>query len=409
MAARLDNIASYLRQQKSPLDAAMMQRSLAGGSTMVKSQDAVSPSMYGSIPDVGQFNTPGSLPTDSSPVEPDILMGNYPTAGPNIGPTRNDIWTRMDPNMGYINPSLTIDPSVGGSPNNFAGGNAGGGINFDSGGVLQGGNRGPQGTVYGTDPNTGQPIYNVTGSPRPGFFDSKTGKVTEAIGAGALNFFVPGLGFVSKAIFDAVRRGNDKRNTGTDLTGRNQPPASPANNADPAAAFGPPSVPPGGALFGFNPAQGGGTPQFDFTTGTYKSNPSNNPLYTTGGAWSPVAGAGTDLRFAQQSGTGNFTADKTTNDFLAAGGYKGTPNRAVAPDSGRNRFSTGTGFMGGINADTGLLQRMATPTVNPFVGTQGGPALTANPSSAPGFNAGLAQQPGYQAYLQRLAAMNRGG
>jgi hypothetical protein len=320
--ARLDNIASYLRgSQRSPLDSALLQRSLRTTSpTMVRPE----------IPDVGQFGTPGSLPTNPGPIDPPILTGDYPTAGPNIGPPRNDYWTRMDPSMGIINPSLTINPGSGGGPppvTNYGGPNLGG-INLDPNGILSGGNRGPQGTIYGTDPNTGQPIYNVTGSPRPGFFDSKTGKLTEAVGAGALNFFVPGLGFVTKAIFDAVRRGADRRNTGTDLT-KNQPPPT---TAPPPAPMGPPSVPPGGALFGFRPSQGGGTPHFDYTTGRYTSTVPGNPLYTTtpgGVPNTPVSEAPVDIRFAQNSGTGNYVADQTTKDFLAAGGYKGTPNRAV--------------------------------------------------------------------------------
>lgn len=368
-------------------------------SQMIKRQDAASPSIYGTIPDVGQFNTPGSLPTDPGEIDPPILTGDYPA--PNIGPTpgvpsHNDIWTHMDPGMGYINPSLTIDPSAGG-PTNY-----GGGISFDPTGVLQGGTRGPQGTVYGTDPNTGQPIYNVTGSPKPGFLDSPAGKILTTGASAGLNMFVPGLGFVSKAIFDAIRRNQTARNTGTDLTHTNQHLAAPPASG---AVQGPPSIPGGGALFGYKPSQGGGTPRFDFTRGSYSSTPSLNPLYTTGGPWAPVSGAPTDIRFAQNSGTGNFTADQTVKAFDLAGGYKGTPNRAVAPDAGRNRFSTGTGFMGGIDEDTGLLQRIATLTVTPFSNSQGGAPLqgvTADP-----YNASVMQSPAYQAYMQRIAQSTR--
>lgn len=408
MAKRLDGITSYLKQsyQPSALDSAMLQRSLrTTGPTVTRSQDAVAPSMYGTIPDVGQFGTSGSLPTNPGPVDPPILTGNYPTAGPNVGPTRSDIWTRMDPNMGYLNPSLNIDPSSGSGPTSYGGPSAGG-ISFDPSGALQGGNRGPQGSVYGTDPNTGQPIYNVTGSPRPGFFDSRTGKFVEGIGAGALNLVAPGAGLVAKLLFDLGRKGVNAHHTGTDLTGKNQtPPVAPPAGG---GMQGPPSIPASGALLGYRPSEGGGTPHFDFTRGGYTTTVPGNPLYSTGGNWMPVSGASSDVRFAQNSGTGNWVADQTTKDFLAAGGYKGTPNKAM-PDS-RNQFTPGSGFIGQIDQDTGLLQRVSGPTVKPFVATnQSGPALTTNPNSLAGYNAAIMQQPGYQAYMQRLAALKQGG
>jgi hypothetical protein len=56
----------------------MLQRSLkTTGPTMIKSQDAVNSSIFGSIPDVGLFGTPGSLPTNSSPPDPAITPGGY--------------------------------------------------------------------------------------------------------------------------------------------------------------------------------------------------------------------------------------------------------------------------------------------------------------------------------------------
>jgi hypothetical protein len=64
----------------------------------------------GTIPDVGQFGTGGSLPTGAGPVDPPILTGgpggNY--TGPNAG---GDYWTRIDPGMGYIDPTLTVYPA----------------------------------------------------------------------------------------------------------------------------------------------------------------------------------------------------------------------------------------------------------------------------------------------------------
>lgn len=175
--------------------------------------------MQGQIPDVGQFGTGGSLPTDSTPIDPPILT----SGGPSTAPVAPDYWTRLDPNMGAIPPTVSIDPSQGSGL--FPGAGSGSAqfptVGVGAAGPFPGGNMGgPQGSVYGINPVTGNTIYNVTGSPRPGFFDSNVGKFVKGVGSTALNAFVPGLGFASGRVFDAIRRANERRNTGTDLSGR---------------------------------------------------------------------------------------------------------------------------------------------------------------------------------------------
>jgi hypothetical protein len=167
------------------------------------------------VPDAGLFGGPANLPSGAGPIDPPILTGGYPGNTPVPTPTPGPLTTRMDPNMGYISPSIQIS---GGGPNSSN--PTFGGISFGPGGQLQGGVNGPQGTVYGIDPNTGQSIFNVTGSPRPGFFDSPAGKVVETAGATGLNVLAPGLGSVSRWILDAIRNRNTAAHTGTDLSGQ---------------------------------------------------------------------------------------------------------------------------------------------------------------------------------------------
>lgn len=61
----------------------------------------------GTIPDVGQFGTGGSLPSGAGPIDPPILTGDYPRPS---GPSPGNLFTRMDPGFGQINPSVTINP-----------------------------------------------------------------------------------------------------------------------------------------------------------------------------------------------------------------------------------------------------------------------------------------------------------
>lgn len=200
-------------------------------------QKGVSPIIKaGSIADVGQFGTTGDLPTGAGPIDPPILT----SGGPSTAPTAPDYWTRIDPNMGQIPPTLSVDPSQGSGL--FPGAGSGSAqvptVGVGAAGPFPGGNMGgPQGSVYGINPVTGKTIYNVTGSPRPGFFDSTAGKVVKGVGSTALNMFIPGLGFVSSRVFDAARRAADRRNTGTDLSGRTQPGTSTGQNAPAGPAW----------------------------------------------------------------------------------------------------------------------------------------------------------------------------
>lgn len=227
--AKTDRIASMLKQQSGG------NRILKYGSEFQEPDlPAVEPTP---IPNVGQFNTPGYLP--SGPGAPDPAGGSS---------TSNDYWTRIDPNMGYVQPTVQIDPSQGSGlfPGSGSIGPAPSG-NLSAMGPFPGGNMGgPQGSVYGINPVTGNPIYNVTGSPRPGFFDSTLGKFTKGVGTGALNAFLPGAGFVAGKIFDAARRANERRNTGTDLSNRYKAPGTPgANTRSPSTPAGPAWFQPG--------------------------------------------------------------------------------------------------------------------------------------------------------------------
>lgn len=113
-------------------------------------QDAINRSLGYNIPDAGFFGGPARLPMEPGPVDPPILTGGYPYPSPApsaipMGPA--DYWTRMDPGMGYLNPSLTINPGDG-----------------------SGGNGGPAGYNYpapgtgATDPSRGNVLSNIFGS-----------------------------------------------------------------------------------------------------------------------------------------------------------------------------------------------------------------------------------------------------
>lgn len=109
-------------------------------------------------------------------------------------------------------------------------------------------------------------------------------------------------------------------------------------------------------------------------------------------------------RFSNNGTTGNFTADKTTEGFVAAGGYAGSPNRAVAPDSGKDSF--GNGAAGVIDPDTGMPRRTQSSSSNPSfqIGQKAGaPTLrTGDPASAAAYNAWLMQQPEYKTWMHNL-------
>lgn len=348
--------------------------------TMLKQQQKVNPRIikYGSEP---------ALPSP----EPSPLPGAGGPELPGVFPSSPDgQYTRFDPGFGPQPPSIAIDPSLPSEPSGFFRGTGtgsypndpslGGGFRggFTAGGLpsgsaagpFPGGNMGgPQGSIYAYNPVTGNPIYNVTGSPRPGFFDSRLGKFVQGVGSTALNIFVPGLGFVSSKIFDAARRANDRRNTGTDLsanfrpeeTGGAQGPQA-TNPADPASRFGNLNSPSG-----------------------------QNVYLDSSGKWRPVSGAPTDIRWNPLSGTGNALASAATRSYLLGGGEKGNPNstRGFAPE-GRFQFDAeGTPVMRGP---------MYGDRRNEFRGTQGGPTPYASNQEA--VNNWLRSQPAYRQFMQ---------
>lgn len=242
------------------------------------------------------YNEPATLPTSSTPIDPPILTsglgGNY---GVNNAGSSLDFFTRIDPGMGYVSPSIQINPGAYPAPGTQQYGGLDSAGNTASGAVDVPGlisrlfNHTPGGFIYNMATRNYDRIPAV--------------RIAKTIG----NLFAP----------------------------RPQPWQQ---NAQPNAGSlqGPPAIPPGGALFGYRPSEGGGLQHYDPGTGRVTTTPATNPLYTTGGAFQPIGAAPQDVRFAQNSGTGNFVADQTTKNFLAGGGYQGAPNQA-GPDSA-NRF-----------------------------------------------------------------------
>jgi hypothetical protein len=128
MATRINDIADYLkrgRPQTAPLDSAMMTRSLSKGSTpIVKAQDALNTSLGYNIPDAGYYGGGATLPSNPSPpdpfVEPTPIPGaNAPMPSPTPSGTIDygNLYTHMDPNMGYLQPSVEVGGGSSSMPN----------------------------------------------------------------------------------------------------------------------------------------------------------------------------------------------------------------------------------------------------------------------------------------------------
>jgi RHS repeat-associated protein len=95
---------------------------------------------------------------------------------------------------------------------------------------------------------------------------------------------------------------------------------------------GPVSQPFPGGLTLFGQLQSRLTPNAWNLTGGIRSTPWPG-LYNNGHGWSPVGGASWDVRWAQNSGTGNWQADQTTKDYLLGGGENyGEGTHPVSPD-----------------------------------------------------------------------------
>lgn len=400
--ANINDIQSYLQTMRQPssLNSLMLARSLKSGSPMIKRQDALNSSLTPNVPtsgyfgDAGLYGGPATLPTNPGPVDPPILTQGGPIGNQGPGPAQPlDLWTHLDPNMGYLNPSIEISgsgpnqwppnappmPNASGTDlytNRYTGqGGYGGPVSGGGGGTndsyqspgtgnfpvpgsgMQGTN-GPQGSVYTIDPNTGRPVFNVTGSPAPGFFDSKTGKFVEGVGSTALNAFLPGAGSAARAIFDFFRRQQARHNTGTDLSGNSGP---------------------GGGITG---GAGGLQAQSGLSSGIQDA--INRGDYSTAYGQSPSSAAANMIAQSQS--------------------YGGRPNQGG--DAGRTSFAPSTGYQGMIDPETGLLQRV-------HGGYDPAPMMTQGQMSAAPWGVGNTaaanlwgasnQTPAYAAWLARMA------
>lgn len=324
------------------------------------------------IPGVGQFDTPGYLPT--GPGTPDPIVTS--TSGPSSSP---DYWTRIDPNMGYIDPTLTVYPSnPADAPGSYSGNDPSGSNvgtapgSLSATGPFPGGNMGgPQGSIYAYNPVTGNPIYNVTGSPRPGFFDTPFGKFTKGVGSTALNAFVPGAGFVAGKILDAARRANERRNTGTDLSGRNRP-----GSIRPGGGMAP-SGPPPSNTFNRGPGIGG-------TQGFQQMTPREYGQATFGGL--------TPIGYRDTAGSATFDPRAANLAVMASQAFGGNPNR-TGTFAKEGRFlldAEGTPTQFGDQSPGNVSQQFRRP--------QGGPTPYASNQAA--VNDWLRAQPAYRQFMQ---------
>lgn len=240
-----------------------------------------------------------------------FTQGGGQTSQVASAPGPADYWTRMDPNMGYLYPSVTIDPATGQQVNYPAPG---------QGSQQQQNQQGVLSRIFGATP------------------------------AGALVNLLRGRFMTNTPIGRLISSMQPKQPWQQNAQGNQpEPPTAPAA-----------ANPNGPALFGFNPSNGGGggTTRFDYGTGRTAPTPSTNPLYNTGGGWLPVGAGPADLRWAPNSGTGNFIADQTTKAFELAGGYPGGVNRPGTPDAGPNRFYNGPMTLdGGALGPADIAQR----------------------------------------------------
>lgn len=267
----------------------------------------------------------------------------------------------------------------------FRGGFTGGGLlSGSAAGPFPGGNMGgPQGSVYGINPVTGNTIYNVTGSPRPGFFDSRLGKFVQGVGSTALNMFVPGLGFVSSKIFDAARRANEQRNTGTDLSGRIAPPSMP-------------SAPPGMTIVGRDTRNG--QPIYRDANGKLFVNPGTGVPVGSGGPMTPgqytqaTFGGLTPTGYRDTAGSATFDRRAANAQLMSSQAFGGNPNR-TGTFAKEGRFlldAEGTPTQFGDQSPGHLSQQFRRP--------QGGPTPYASNQAA--VNDWLRAQPAYRKFMQ---------
>jgi hypothetical protein len=111
--------------------------------------------------------------------------------------------------------------------------------------------------------------------------------------------------------------------------------------------------------------------------------PNGQPMWwtpTTG--WQGIGSAPQDLRFAKDSGTGNWQADQFTNAYQLSGGDPGSPNRPPASDRGNDMFFGGGAVRGQLDEDGNVVQ-----VANPAFGQPGRKWVT--PSQAESARLGL--------------------
>lgn len=289
----------------------------------------------GTVGDAGLFGGPATLPTNPGPPDPPILPGaglpnNAFGPAPALPPSTTPWTTRLDPNMGYLNPSIQV---TGGGPTSSPNSTnpIPTGVSFGPGGRVQGGLNGPQGSIYGFDPNTQNPIYNATGSPFPGFFDSTTGKIVETTGATGLNMLAPGLGSVSRWILDAIRRRNTAAHTGTDLSGQQQGPGAAAQAPNSPAWF----------QRGYQPPSG---IQNAIARGDYQSAYGQSPQ---------SASNSFQMWAASLPGTPNNTGNTQDAGHTMFYPNAGTPMGQFDPESGQ--VVPGDRTFGGSNSNAGFV------------------------------------------------------
>lgn len=287
------------------------------------------------VPNAGLFGTGANLPRNSGPPDPFVgptpLPGtqNYPSPAPNVNyaayppPGYGNILSLLDRyGVGGGGPSSSSQPSGGG-----------GGPGYVPSDIMQ-----AYLDFYANNPSAS----GATAPPMPGSYPSGGGGPEGTYPApGAANRQQPSIiqrilglhpaSMIGKAIRDAIAANQTQSNM----------------QSNPGSFQGPPAIPPGGALFGYNPNSGGGggTRSYNYGTGAVTTSPSSNPLYSTGGVFQPVSGAPVDIRFSQNSGTGNWMADQTTKAFELSGGYPGGPNRLPngTTDAGHTIFYPNAG------------------------------------------------------------------
>lgn len=121
-----------------------------------------------------------------------------------------------------------------------------------------------------------------------------------------------------------------------------------------------PSVNSRGQIVGYSTSLGAklgsqGNPMFGYGSITGQS------YYNVGSGWAPIGGASSEIRWMENSGTGNYQASQTAANTIASID-PGRPNRVDTPDSGVNRF--GTGAWQTVDAEGGYSPM--SPLVNPM-------------------------------------------